>query len=109
LLDGYVKQLELAKVDEAKEGPTVQVVDEAKAPEMRAKPERKKLVIAYTVTGLIIAFVLAACVPYCVTFDQRQRACSVGVNLSVLGDLPKVLTNRTVAAFTCLALFFLTP
>ncbi len=60
LLDGYVKQLELAKVDEAKEGPAVQVVDEAKAPEMRAKPERKKLVLAYTVTGLIIAFVLAA-------------------------------------------------
>jgi uncharacterized protein involved in exopolysaccharide biosynthesis len=60
LLDGYVKQLELAKVDEAKEGPVVQVVDEARAPEMRAKPERKKLVITYTVTGLIIALVLAA-------------------------------------------------
>ena len=60
LLDGYVKQLELAKVDEAKEGPAVQVVDEARAPEMRAKPERKKIVLAYTVTGLIIAFVLAA-------------------------------------------------
>ncbi len=60
LLDGYVKQLELAKVDEAKQGPAVQVVDEAIAPEMRAKPERKKLVLAYTVTGLIIAFVLAA-------------------------------------------------
>jgi len=60
LLDGYVKQLELAKLDEAKEGPAVQVVDEARAPEMRAKPERKKLVLAYTVTGLIIAFVLAA-------------------------------------------------
>ena len=60
LLDGYLKQLELAKVDEAKEGPAVQVVDEARAPEMRAKPERKKLVVAYTVTGLIIAFILAA-------------------------------------------------
>jgi uncharacterized protein involved in exopolysaccharide biosynthesis len=60
LLDGYVKQLELAKVDEAKEGPAVQVVDAARAPEIRAKPERKKMVIAYTVTGLIIAFVLAA-------------------------------------------------
>ena len=59
LLGGYVKQLELAKVDEAKEGPVVQVVDEARIPEMRAKPERKKMVIAYTVTGLIIAFVLA--------------------------------------------------
>jgi tyrosine-protein kinase Etk/Wzc len=60
LLDGYVKQLELAKLDEAKEGPAVQVVDEAMAPDMRAKPERKKMVIAYTVTGLFIAFVFAA-------------------------------------------------
>jgi tyrosine-protein kinase Etk/Wzc len=59
LLDSYVKQLELAKVEEAKEGPAVQVVDEARASEIRAKPERKKLVIAYTVTGLIIAFVLS--------------------------------------------------
>jgi len=59
LLDGYVRQLELAKVDEAKEGPAVQVVDEAKAPEMRSKPERRKMVVAYTVTGLIIAFALA--------------------------------------------------
>jgi tyrosine-protein kinase Etk/Wzc len=59
LLDGYVKQLELAKVDEAKEGPAVQVVDEARAPEMRSKPERRKMVINYTIIGLIIAFVLA--------------------------------------------------
>ena len=59
LLDSYVRQLELAKVDEAKEGPAVQVVDEAKAPEMRAKPERKKMVISYVVIGLISAFVFA--------------------------------------------------
>ncbi len=60
LLDSYVKQLELAKVDEAKEGPAVQIVDVAKVPEMRAKPERKKLVIAYTVTGLGISILIAA-------------------------------------------------
>jgi uncharacterized protein involved in exopolysaccharide biosynthesis len=59
LLDGYVKQLELAKVDEAKEGSAVQVVDEARAPEMRDKPQRRKMVIAYTVTGFCISFVLA--------------------------------------------------
>lgn len=59
LLDGYVKQLELAKVDEAKEGPAVQIVDIAKAPEVRAKPERKKLVIAFTAIGFFIALVIA--------------------------------------------------
>jgi uncharacterized protein involved in exopolysaccharide biosynthesis len=59
LLDGFVRQLEVAKIDEAKEGPPVQVVDVARAPEIRAKPERRKLVIAYTVTGLVIGLVLA--------------------------------------------------
>ena len=59
MLDGNIKQLELAKADEAKEGPAVQVVDEARAPEIRSKPERRKMVIAYTVTGLVIAFLLA--------------------------------------------------
>lgn len=60
LLDGYFKQLELAKLDEAKEGPSVQVVDEARVPEIRAKPERKKIVLAYSVTGLVIAILVAA-------------------------------------------------
>jgi capsule polysaccharide export protein KpsE/RkpR len=59
LLDGFVRQLEVAKIDEAKEGPPVQVLDIALAPEIRAKPERRKLVIAYTVTGLIVGLVLA--------------------------------------------------
>jgi uncharacterized protein involved in exopolysaccharide biosynthesis len=59
LLDGFVRQLEVAKIDEAKEGPTMQVLDVARAPETRAKPERRKLVIAYTVTGLVIGLLLA--------------------------------------------------
>ena len=59
LLDGFVRQLEAAKLDEAKEGPLVQVLDSAQAPEIRAKPERRKLVMAYTFTGLIIGLVLA--------------------------------------------------
>jgi tyrosine-protein kinase Etk/Wzc len=59
LLDGFVRQLEVAKIDEAKEGPPVQVLDVARAPEIRAKPERRKLVISYTLTGLVIGLVLA--------------------------------------------------
>jgi len=59
LLEGFVHQLEVAKVDEAKEGPPVQVLDIARAPEVRAKPKRTKLVIAYTVTGLVVGLVLA--------------------------------------------------
>jgi capsular polysaccharide biosynthesis protein len=59
LLDGFVRQLEVAKIDEAKEGPAVQVLDVARAPEIRAQPQRRKMVTAYTVTGLVIGLVLA--------------------------------------------------
>ncbi len=59
LLDGFMRQLEMAKIDEAKEGSALQVLDVARAPEIRAKPERRKMVIAFTVTGFIIGLVLA--------------------------------------------------
>ena len=59
LLEGFVRQLEVAKIDEAKEGPAVQVVDVARAPEIKFQPQRRKMVIAYTATGLVIGLVLA--------------------------------------------------
>lgn len=58
-LDGFVRLLESAKMDEAKEGPTVQVVDVALPPEQRSKPERRKMVMAYLVTGTLIGLALA--------------------------------------------------
>lgn len=60
LLDGFVRQLEVAKVDEAKEGPNVQIVDEARVPEIRAKPERRKIVFAFSITGLLISLFFAS-------------------------------------------------
>jgi uncharacterized protein involved in exopolysaccharide biosynthesis len=59
MLDAFVRQLEVAKIDESKEGPTVQVVDLAIPPEVRAQPQRKKMVIAFAVVGLAIGLVLA--------------------------------------------------
>jgi len=59
LLDGFVRQLEVAKIDEAKEGSGVQVLDVARAPEIRAQPQRRKMVKAYTIIGLVIGLVLA--------------------------------------------------
>lgn len=59
MLDAFVRQLEVAKIDEAKEGPSVQVVDLAIPPEVRAQPQRKKMVLAYAVVGLAIGLVLA--------------------------------------------------
>jgi len=48
------RQFELAKVDEAREGPLVQQVDVALPPEFRSSPKRKQIVlIAGMVAGLI--------------------------------------------------------
>lgn len=60
LLESYVKQLEIAKLEEAKEGPSLQVLDEAKAPENKANPDPKKIVRAYALAGFCLAFVLAS-------------------------------------------------
>ena len=60
MLDAFVRQLEVARIDEAKDGPGIQIVDVASVPETRSKPERKKLVLAYTVSGAVAGLLLAA-------------------------------------------------
>ena len=59
MLDAFVRQLEIAKIDEAKEGMPVQIVDIAKPAETRSAPQRTKMVIAAASLGLGIGFVLA--------------------------------------------------
>jgi uncharacterized protein involved in exopolysaccharide biosynthesis len=59
MLDGFVRQLEVAKIDEAKEGVPVQIVDIAIPAEIRSTPQRTKMVTAAGVIGLCIGVVLA--------------------------------------------------
>ena len=51
------RQLELAKLDEAKEGGLVQIVDPAVTPERRSFPNRTLIVCGATVLGLSLAIV----------------------------------------------------
>ncbi len=53
LLEGMVRQYEIAKLDEAKEGTGVQQVDLAVPPDYKSKPSRALVVIAGTLLGLI--------------------------------------------------------
>jgi hypothetical protein len=46
------KQYELARVDESKEAPLIQVVDRARPPERRTRPRRTLLVIAAAAVAL---------------------------------------------------------
>jgi tyrosine-protein kinase Etk/Wzc len=53
LLEGMVRQYEIAKLDEAKEGSTLQQVDQAVPPDYKSKPSRALITIAGLLLGLL--------------------------------------------------------
>jgi uncharacterized protein involved in exopolysaccharide biosynthesis len=55
LFDIFVKQYELAKVDESREGALIQVVDVAQPPELRAGPRRVRITAIAALLGLLAA------------------------------------------------------
>ncbi len=55
LLELFTRQLELAKVDESREGATIQVIDKAQIPEKKSKPKRS-LITAISMVGSLIIF-----------------------------------------------------
>ncbi|TXD99729.1 lipopolysaccharide biosynthesis protein [Mitsuaria sp. TWR114] len=57
LFEIYAKQYELSRMDEARDGTFIQVVDAATPPEKKSRPKRLQLAIAGFVAGLIAAAV----------------------------------------------------
>lgn len=55
LLEGMIRQYELAKLDEAKEGPSLQQVDKAMPPDRKSKPKRASIVIVVTMLALFLS------------------------------------------------------
>jgi uncharacterized protein involved in exopolysaccharide biosynthesis len=55
LLEGIVRQYEIAKLDEAKEGTTLQQVDKAVPPDYKSKPSRGLIVLGGMLLGLLAA------------------------------------------------------
>jgi LPS O-antigen subunit length determinant protein (WzzB/FepE family) len=53
LLEGMLRQYEMAKLDEAKEGTALQLVDKAVPPDHKSKPSRLLIVIAGLLLGLL--------------------------------------------------------
>ncbi len=53
LLEGMIRQYEMAKLDEAKEGPILQQVDKAVPPDYKSKPSRGLIVITTTLLALL--------------------------------------------------------
>ncbi len=54
LLESMVRQYEIAKLDEAKEGPSLQQVDIALPPDHKSKPSRAFIVLASTVVAFLL-------------------------------------------------------
>ena len=59
LMELYSKQFEMAKMDEAKESPLVQVVDKALPPEERSAPKRAQMMVISSILALVISIILA--------------------------------------------------
>jgi len=59
MMNVLVAQYESARVDEAKEGPLVQQVDIASAPERRVSPKRARIVIVAAFAGLFLGVLIA--------------------------------------------------
>lgn len=55
LLEGMVRQYEIAKLDEAKEGPSLQQIDMATPPDAKSKPSRGLIAVGGTLLGLILS------------------------------------------------------
>ena len=53
LLEGMIRQFEMAKLDEAKEGPILQQVDMALPPDYKSKPSRGLIAMASTLLALL--------------------------------------------------------
>ncbi len=55
LLESMIRQYEIAKLDEAKEGPQLQAVDRALPPDHKSKPARALIVLASAALALILS------------------------------------------------------
>ena len=55
LLESMVRQYEIAKLDEAKEGPTLQQVDIAQPPDHKSRPSRALIVLVSALVALLAA------------------------------------------------------
>lgn len=59
LLDIFARQYELARADEAKEGPSLQVIDTAQKPERRTSPKRAQSAMIATLAAALLFGALA--------------------------------------------------
>lgn len=84
IFDILARQFELAKLDEAREGALIQVVDPAIVPDRRSFPQRTLIVIVATFAGFFIGVLIALTQA---GFDRMRNDPQAGAKLALLQDL----------------------
>ncbi len=72
LLEAMVRRYEVAKLDEAKEGPVLQQVDIAQPPDHKSRPARALIVIASTLVALLLSSAWVVVRRYGQTLRERD-------------------------------------
>jgi tyrosine-protein kinase Etk/Wzc len=91
IFDILARQFELAKLEEAKEGVTIQVVDPAIVPDRKSSPKRTLIVVGATFVGLLVGIFAALCQAALVRMREDPEASS---KLSFLRHAFLVRTSR---------------
>jgi tyrosine-protein kinase Etk/Wzc len=88
IFDILARQFELAKLDEAKEGALIQVVDPATPPDRRSFPKRSFIVICATFGGFLVG------VTYALSLNSIQRMTDDPTTNEKMGSLKRALAFR---------------
>jgi uncharacterized protein involved in exopolysaccharide biosynthesis len=79
LYELLTREYEIAKIEEAKSMPTIQILDKAVVPEKKCKPKRVLIVAISAITGLF----LAICIAFAREYSAQAR---VSVQSAVVGE-----------------------
>jgi len=72
ILESMLRQYEIAKLDEAKEGPVLQQVDVALPPDRKSKPARALIVIAATLAALLFSLIVVVWRRYAIAVREQD-------------------------------------
>ena len=83
IFDILARQFEIAKLDEAKQGALIQVVDAAVPPDRRSFPKRGMIVIGATAAGFFVGIIVAL---VCAMYENMNRKSEQAVKFSRLRE-----------------------
>jgi uncharacterized protein involved in exopolysaccharide biosynthesis len=66
-------QLEVTRLEEVKNSPTIQVLDRALVPEMKSKPKRKRMVILSVFLSVFLSFFLVLIIEYVAHIKETMK------------------------------------